>query len=483
MNKKILLIGSGPSSLSACIRLLEEENVQIYLVDGKDIDNLETEGCIYSKKNKNTQSRYKKLFKDNLDSSLQSEYEDAPRPSLQFGGYSTVWGGALNNIEEEYIHYWKDVEQDLDSFIPNFKNIINFCSNSEKFTINNPQNLPIIEREERLIQRLKKIKNNNLSVDFSTIALSSKVNSNICEECGEYTWSCRSNSSWSSTSLFKELIDSNKIIYIKNTSVFKIEENKINNTCSIFTSKDQSHEIKFDKVFVGAGAIGSSKIVLNSFEDITKVEIKTNDLISIPLINLSRKGKKRHTFTDLYIKYNTTKTNLFAQYYGYSDNLLNLSEGAVPIVRYIKKLFKPFLQYAGGIFLYLDQDSSSTFSLEKEDEILVIKKGSNPKKIELYKSIKSFILILLKARIICLPLGIWRKYGKSNHYGAQFSMANNVEETNNINSDNLGRIKKMNDVHFIDSSVLPVLSPGPITLIVMLNAYRIVNEAINETEI
>ena len=41
----------------------------------------------------------------------------------------------------------------------------------------------------------------------------------------------------------------------------------------------------------------------------------------------------------------------------------------------------------------------------------------------------------------------------------------------------------MNDVHFIDSSVLPVLSPGPITLIVMLNAYRIVNEAINETEI
>ena len=60
-------------------------------------------------------------------------------------------------------------------------------------------------------------------------------------------------------------------------------------------------------------------------------------------------------------------------------------------------------------------------------------------------------------------------------------MANKDEETNNINSDVLGRIKKMNDVHFIDSSVLPVLSPGPITLIVMLNAYRIVNEAINET--
>ena len=179
-------------------------------------------------------------------------------------GATVSLGGALNNIEEEYIHYWKDVEQDLDSFIPNFKKLLTFVV-ILKVSINNPQNLPIIEREERLIQRLKKIKNNNLSVDFSTIALSSKVNSNICEECGEYTWSCRSNSSWSSTSLFKELIDSNKIIYIKKTSVFKIEENKLNNTCSIFTSKDQSHEIKFDKVFVG-GAIGSSKIVLNSLK-------------------------------------------------------------------------------------------------------------------------------------------------------------------------------------------------------------------------
>ena len=41
----------------------------------------------------------------------------------------------------------------------------------------------------------------------------------------------------------------------------------------------------------------------------------------------------------------------------------------------------------------------------------------------------------------------------------------------------------MKNVHFIDSSVLPVLAPGPITFIVMLNAYRITEEAISETKI
>ena len=44
MTKKILIIGSGPSALSACIRLLREENIQIYLLDGKDLLNIENSG-------------------------------------------------------------------------------------------------------------------------------------------------------------------------------------------------------------------------------------------------------------------------------------------------------------------------------------------------------------------------------------------------------------------------------------------------------
>ena len=45
-------------------------------------------------------------------------------------------------------------------------------------------------------------------------------------------------------------------------------------------------------------------------------------------------------------------------------------------------------------------------------------------------------------------------------------------------------LKKLNDDCIVNDNFKRLyrsLSPGPITLIVMLNAYRIVNEAINET--
>tara|TARA_B100001939_G_scaffold160889_2_gene138876 strand:- start:3664 stop:5121 length:1458 start_codon:yes stop_codon:yes gene_type:complete len=485
MTKKILIIGSGPSALSACIRLLREENIQIYLLDGKDLLNIENSGCIYSLIHEGSQSRYKKLFKNNLDNSFKTTYKNAPKPSLQFGGYSTVWGGAINILEKEYEEYWSVLKKDINSLIPNFENIMEISSNSDKYLHYQTQELPIVEREKKLLGRLKKINNQKLSSDFSSIAMSTRIDTNICQECGEYIWSCRPYSAWSSNSLIKKLIETEKIIYLKNTSIYKIEENFTDGTCIVYTGKHKKYELEFNKVFVGAGAIGSSKIVLNSFEDISKIEIQTNDLISIPLINLSKKDKKLHTFTDLYIKYKDNKSNLFSQYYGYSENLLKLSENAIPLVKYIKNLLKPILRYSGGIFLYLDQNNSSSFVIEKEMGNLVIKGGRNPKKRNLLPSIFSFFLILLRARIICLPFGKWRKYGTSNHFGAQFSFSNEKIKHNKLNiaSDSQGRIKKMKNVHFIDSSVLPVLAPGPITFIVMLNAYRITEEAINETKI
>ena len=485
MIKKILIIGSGPSALSACIKLLKEKNVQIYLLDGKDLMNIENSGCIYSSTHEGSQSRYKKLFKNNLDNSFKTTYKDAPKPSLQFGGYSTVWGGAINILENDYEEYWSVIKEDINSLIPNFENILEISSNSDKYLQYQTQELPIVKREKKLLERLKKINNKKLSSDFSSIAMSTKIDKNICQECGEYTWSCRPYSAWSSHSLIKKLVDAEKIIYLQNTSVYKIEENHTDNTCAIYTDKHKKYDLEFNKIFVGAGAIGSSKIVLNSFEDISKIEIYTNDLISVPSINLSKKDTKLHTFTDLYIKYKDNKSNLFSQYYGYSENLLKLSENAVPLVKYIKGLLKPLLRYSGGIFLYLDQENSSSFVIEKEMGELVIKKGHEPKKRNLFPSISTFFLILLKARIICLPFGKWRKYGTSNHFGAQFSFSNETEKRNklNIQSDRKGRIKKMKNVHFIDSSVLPVLAPGPITFIVMLNAYRITQEAISETKI
>ena len=65
----------------------------------------------------------------------------------------------------------------------------------------------------------------------------------------------------------------------------------------------------------------------------------------------------------------------------------------------------------------------------------------------------------------------------SNHYGSQFPL-NDIGNPNS--TDSFGRLEIFNNVHIIDSSVLPCLEPGPITLTVMANSYRITDMVCNE---
>lgn len=68
-------------------------------------------------------------------------------------------------------------------------------------------------------------------------------------------------------------------------------------------------------------------------------------------------------------------------------------------------------------------------------------------------------------------------YGKSNHYGGQFSHSNHP---NNLSTDRLGRIKGIINVHILNSSVLPIINTGPITSTIMANSFRITEEVQNK---
>ena len=141
-----------------------------------------------------------------------------------------------------------------------------------------------------------------------------------------------------------------KINYIKNAKVTKVSEDKIGNVSVTIIENNRSIVKTYDKVFLGAGAIGTSKIILNSTENICKIELKTNDLISIPYICFSKPFEKLHSFVDLYIRFKTMEKQYFGQLYGFSNSLFKMSEGTVPLVHKLKQLVSPFLRYSGGIF-------------------------------------------------------------------------------------------------------------------------------------
>lgn len=476
MKQNILLIGSGPSSYASYLRL-QDSKFNIFLIDGRNLEGLNEVNCIYDTNNSNEDSRVKKFSESNLDTKFTTDKKNYPKPSLIFGGYSNIWGGAVSTKINST--KWGDSIDGLRNGYQKIIKELNIHSNGTEFENFEINLLPISDREQKLYNKLENLKIDNFHIDYSAIALENSVSENICSVCGEYIWSCKTNSSWSSSKKFKELILEQKITYIKNTVVTKVQEVSKNGLVTVELMKQGQKEIKkFNKVFVGAGAIGTSKLMLNSIENLKEVEIKSNDLITIPYLRFSKYTKKLHTFSDIFFNFKKNNLNFFGQIYGISENLFKMSVNAVPIATKLKYFVKPILRFSGGIFLYIDESISSSLILKKNN---ILNSGEKLSSKKLRKALFFLFKTFFKAGVLILPfLGTKKKYGNSNHYGAQFPLNN---PSNQFATDSKGRLSQFNNIHIIDSSSLPYLEPGPITLTVMANSYRITDMVCNEASI
>lgn len=425
---KILLVGSGPASFAVALRLLDSDNsFQIDLVDGNSIEAFnpddDSSNCMYSKDALGS-NRLKKLSSQHLDSDFNNdENKQLPLPSKIFGGYSNVWGGAVDIIDKKYHHLWME---EIDNLLKSFDEIgskINLHSSSS----DNPakhliiSELPISNREIKILKSLGRL-GDSFEIENSTVAFNYKITSEICDVCHEFKWSCDKDIAWSPKSFFKENIENGCINYLKNASVFKLSNNAKNEIEVFFDTdfKNSKPQI-YDKVFLAAGAIGTSKIILRSVDNIDMLEILTTDLVTIPYITNKMTSEKKHTFVDIYIKYFRKSLFTFGQLYGFSNNLLSLSKEAVPVAQKFGSFFKFIIKRTGGIFIYLDQKISSSLYITTKGTEISIEPGRKN------NTIKSIFIILqigfqlfFKGLLLVPFIGSWRKHGNSNHYGSQF---------------------------------------------------------------
>jgi len=213
MKNSILLIGSGPSSYASCLRLLKSE-YEIFLADGRNLEGLREVSCVYESNNSNEDSRVKKFSESNLDMNFFPQDNKYPKPSLIFGGYSNIWGGAVALLNKNKNSKWGPISEEIENSYKNFINELNVHSNRKDFDKYTNNKLPVSEREKILINKLNKRSSNNFFVDYSAIALENRIDESICKICGEYSWSCKTNSSCSSTTRFKQLIFLSTINYL-----------------------------------------------------------------------------------------------------------------------------------------------------------------------------------------------------------------------------------------------------------------------------
>ena len=471
---KLLIVGSGPSAYASLLSLSLEGH-EIYLADNSNIlGEKKSSNCLY---NNNFISGARVIDRLNIyDDTLIEEGNDFPLPSKSFGGFSNVWGGTMFAPTNFEVNKFSELNIDIKYYYEIISSNATLISSEEKY-----KSYEMTHRERKIYSNLKSLNKHDLEIYQSTTWLSKEAfemlsNKNICNNCKSYKWDCNEEKIWNAKSFIKDKIDKNLITYYPNTKFESFTENNNLVDCQMVRDNKLFTE-SFDKVFLCAGALSTTSIIMKSTQ-ISNVEMKNSDMISFPYLSIYRRGRKRHSLSDIFITSESENIKIFAQLYGYSKGLLTLANDAIPLVKYIKKLPNFIFNNFGGVFLFFNDSISSNIKISKTQKGLKLEKNnkSSIPKIQVRNIRKS----LIKSGVI--PLLFLKKYydyGKSNHYGGQFPHSNRPDI---LSTDRLGRIKGIINVHIMDSSVLPTINTGPITGTIMANSFRITEEIFKKTD-
>jgi len=460
--KKILVVGTGPSSFAFLKAIIDEQKCKIDLIDSSSYTIYENQECVF--KNKFSGSRMpvdeKQLDSDKLISN-------------HFGGFSTFWGGTFDNPSEDIFEKYSNLDinlkfylEEIDKIVPQINKLENFKDSNSKSGVINTKTLNQFNKQGFIV------KDSNIAVSMETINLRNQ-NDKKCTICKGYEWSCKPDTIWNSKLFIKKLIETKQISYSENCILESFKEIKGKVICKIKIEND-TVEKEYDKLIIACGPAGTSKIFLKS-KLFNEIVIKSSDLIQIPFIKFFKSYKKKDSFADLFSYIQIMKNSAYSQIYFFSNQVLMLSSNTISFSKLLKYVPDILLSFSGGIFIYLDTRISSKIKYSiKDEEVVITKIDNNIKQKNLI--LNSFRKKLLRIKIILLPfLKKEFLFGTSYHLGSQFPIS---LTSNKFSSDKLGRVGKCENVHVIDSSVLPDVNIGPVTKLIMANSFRIGKELI-----
>ncbi len=268
---------------------------------------------------------------------------------------------------------------------------------------------------------------------------------------------------------------------------FSEDENGVS-ISTLNTNTGEKENFQADSVFLGAGNIGSTRIVLQSLDmPDAEVPILSNPYTYYPCILPSRLGKSsrrpRHSLTQLMGYFNDPENRsptVQIQAYSYRS-LLNfklLKEAPLPIKEAIP-IFR-LLQSSFTILGIHHEDCPSSNkamrlvnrSDNKENSLEVKYELDQRQEQQIAESEKKITRAFRKLGCYALKR-IYPGHGSSIHYGGSLPMSKD-EETLTSRVD--GSISGTKNVYVVDGSGFPTLPAKGLTFTIMANAHRIAKE-------
>jgi choline dehydrogenase-like flavoprotein len=319
------------------------------------------------------------------------------------------------------------------------------------------------------------------------------LRASACRLCGLCMTGCPYELLYSASQTFDELRASRRVRYRSGVRVHRVEES--DGAVSIHATDMTTRQpltLSADKVFIGAGAIGTTRIVANSLglTDRTTTLVESAQYM-IPFLSakadprLSQQGEFTLNQFNLFVTFDSDgKDAALVHCYPYNDIMLNALPSAVASGP-LSALGRTGLRHLTVGLGYLPSWASPSVDLRigraKEQGALPSVHVTSREN-EMTKPMLTRVIRQLRRCGGALDLypipGQTRLSApaKSYHFGGSFPMSN--DGAGDFRSDLLGRPGPWRNIHLIDGSVFPTVPATTFTLTLMANANRIATDAL-----
>ncbi|WP_232291776.1 GMC oxidoreductase [Frankia sp. QA3] len=419
--------------------------------------------------------------------------------SSAYGGFSNVWGSQLMPYSEATFRDWPFSLTDL---APHYRKILDHVpltgavdDLAEIFPLfREPRPLPSLAPRTRQVigdydRYRAKLRRHGVIVGKARLA----VQSEQCVRCGLCMTGCPYRLIYSSTQTFDELIDKGRVKYLPGLLVSRVEESETG--VRVFareTATLRMQEFDADRVLLAAGALGSTRIAVNSMGWFGEsIELAESIQFAVPMISRRRTPDPR-AVTEMTL-------NQFNMVIALDDINRDLAQiHFYPYNPAMDEALPGFLTHGPASMLGDEAMRHLTVGLgylpSWESPKLVVRAspaagdGDLP---EVHLSgtrdnfrrngmLRQVVRRLVKAAPFLdlwpvVPMISCSAPGKSYHWGGSFPHSRSAQR-GRYASDPLGRVGGWQRLHLVDASVLPSVAATTFTFTIMANAHRIGSE-------
>jgi len=483
-----IVIGSGISALGCILGLLKSKK-KILCIDGSNITDVQS----YEKPNDRIIYCSQKLPLKNFKFRRKSERYFDPIEVLEsksFGGLSNVWGANSLRFLENDFEGWPISYETLKDYYEECEDIMRVSHFNDKISKElKIDNNKFDESKLNLYSNFIKVffsnrKHNNIDLisGFARVALNPDV-----DKCPGCFFGC--DHVFNTKNYFKKLISNKDIDYKKNLILKRFS--LLNDVIELEFDNSNNEKILTKKLFIGAGAIATPKIIINSLKPKKNLDLKESQGFYMPCIYLGKNfnnGSYHHTLSQANILFkNNLKHKIGKIHYEikYDPALtqISLKKQFHLLHNFIPNFIKERIFIITG---FINSDHS-TYEAKINSDNLTLKIIENNDKMKKIKKEINTQLNLLGSIYKFFPLKAFLKLGnfaRAFHLGASIPMMSNSEieklDKNRLFSKSNGELNGFKNIFIIDSSNFPNIPSGSSSLTIMANAMRIGKENKND---